>query len=102
MFIVSNFGNWVKKRLLHEWTSQTAGLRRIEVPCMLRESLNVVAATDMNTYYHSDTSAEVEAIVRDGFIDHMKHKRSGMRGVYVADAPGTRALPSLNSSLNNP
>jgi hypothetical protein len=22
----------------------------------------------MNTYYHSDTGAEVEAIVRDGFI----------------------------------
>jgi hypothetical protein len=42
----------------------------------------------MNTYYHSDTSAEVEAIVRDGFIDHMEHKRSGMRGVYIADAPG--------------
>ncbi|HKB92130.1 MAG TPA: hypothetical protein VKC60_16555 [Opitutaceae bacterium] len=42
----------------------------------------------MNTYYHSDTSAEVEAIVRDGFIDHIIHKRSGMRGVYIADAPG--------------
>jgi hypothetical protein len=42
----------------------------------------------MNTYYHSATSAEVEAIVRDGFIDQIKDKRSGMRGVYIADAPG--------------
>jgi hypothetical protein len=42
----------------------------------------------MNTYYHSATSAKVEAIVRDGFIDQIKDKRSGMRGVYIADAPG--------------
>jgi hypothetical protein len=45
-------------------------------------------ATIMSTYYYFNTSAEVAAILRDGFSHEYKNKTTGISGVYVADAPG--------------
>jgi len=42
----------------------------------------------MNTYYYSDGSDEIQAILRNGFVDNMKERDTGRLGVYVADAPG--------------
>jgi hypothetical protein len=42
----------------------------------------------INTYYYVNTSAEVEAILRDGFIDEYKETTTGMSGVYLASSPG--------------
>jgi hypothetical protein len=40
-----------------------------------------------HTYYYIGSSAEVEAILRNGFIDN-ELPSIGRRGVYVADSPG--------------
>ena len=42
----------------------------------------------INTYYYVNTSAEVEAILRDGFINECKETTTGISGVYLADSPG--------------
>lgn len=42
----------------------------------------------MNTFYCVNTSAEVEAILRDGFIKEYKETATGISGVYLADSPG--------------
>jgi hypothetical protein len=51
----------------------------------------------MNTYY--DTSAEVEAILRDGFIDECRCKTTGVSGVYLADSPGEPDSNHLDHQL---
>jgi hypothetical protein len=42
----------------------------------------------MSTYYHSNNSAKVAGILRDGFSDEYEHATKGISGVYVTDAPG--------------
>jgi hypothetical protein len=42
----------------------------------------------MNTYYYSDSSDEIETILRDGFLDNMEEPDTGRLGVYVGDSPG--------------
>lgn len=42
----------------------------------------------INTYYSVSTSAEVEAILRDGFRTECEATVEGKSGVYLADSPG--------------
>ena len=42
----------------------------------------------INTYYSVSTNAEVERILRDGFINEYKETTTGISGVYLANSPG--------------
>jgi hypothetical protein len=42
----------------------------------------------INTYYYVNASAEVEAILRDGFINEYKETTTGISGVYLANSLG--------------
>jgi len=53
-----------------------------------RRQSHSLTKSPMNTYYHSGTSDEIETILHDGFVDNIKERNTGRRGVYVADAPG--------------
>lgn len=50
----------------------------------------------MNTYYHTGTRKEIEAILADGFIDNVRQTRSDRGGgVYIASSPGKPDPASL-------
>jgi hypothetical protein len=42
----------------------------------------------MPTYYYIKESTQIEAILRDGFLDEYKDTTTGINGVYLADSPG--------------
>jgi hypothetical protein len=51
------------------------------------------------TYYYCDKSGEIEAILRDGFTDTVTNTSNGIRGVYLAEAPGEPDPEYLDDQL---
>jgi hypothetical protein len=50
-------------------------------------------------YYYCDKRGEIEAILRDGFIDTLTNTSNGIHGVYLAEAPGNPDPEYLDNQL---